>query len=66
MSGSRLPSRFLVEGRRGDQGGIDDGAFFEPQAPAGQMLIDRFKQRPRQLMGFQQPAETQQRRSTWR
>ncbi|MCY1543324.1 hypothetical protein D9M68_791370 [compost metagenome] len=58
-----LAFAILGRGRRGDQRGIDDGAFLEQQTPAGQMLVDRFKQRPRQLMGFQQPAESQQRRS---
>lgn len=50
----------LDRGRRGDQGSVDDSAFLEQQTPAGQMLVDRFKQHSRQLMGFQQSAKSQQ------
>ncbi|RML48499.1 hypothetical protein APX70_200144 [Pseudomonas syringae pv. maculicola] len=37
----------LDRGRRGDQGSVDDSAFLEQQPPAGQMLVNRFKQQPR-------------------
>lgn len=46
--------------RRGDQGRVDDSAFPEQQTPAGQMLVNRFKPHPRQLMDFQQAAKSQQ------
>ncbi|RMT26318.1 hypothetical protein ALP50_200246 [Pseudomonas syringae pv. spinaceae] len=37
----------LDRGRRGDQGSVDDSTFLEQQTPAGQMLVNRFKQQPR-------------------
>ena len=55
-----LALTILDRRRRGDQGSVDDSAFFEQQSPAGQMLVNRFKEHPRQLVRFQQAAKSQQ------